>query len=211
MKAKVFKFCIHIERSQVYCGKENQDAEINFCLFFPFFFFVSITHSNVIHREICVKHSTGITAPRILKFGVNVGYVLLHCVRENQPPDAYCFLYLSIFLSLQSNFLLQISLLLWELESSNFLHVLRVAKYILGQKTKMLRFIFTIFSHFSFFSISHSNVIHREICVKNFSGTTPPRILKFGTNVGYDLYCVKENQHAAAYHSLYLSIFLFLQ
>ena len=39
-----------------------------------------------------------------------------------------------------------------------------------------------------------------------------PRILKFGTNVGYDLlYCVKENQHAAAYHSPYLSIFLSLQ
>ena len=38
-----------------------------------------------------------------------------------------------------------------------------------------------------------------------------PRILKFGTNVGYDLlYCVKENQYAAAYHSLYLSIFLSL-
>ena len=37
-----------------------------------------------------------------------------------------------------------------------------------------------------------------------------PRILKFGTNVGYDLlYCVKENQHAASYHSLYLSIFSF--
>ena len=36
-----------------------------------------------------------------------------------------------------------------------------------------------------------------------------PRTLKFGTNIGYDLlYCVKENQHAAAYHSLYLSIFL---
>ena len=35
------------------------------------------------------------------------------------------------------------------------------------------------------------------------------RILKFGTNVGYDLlYFVKENQHAAAYHSPYLSIFL---
>ena len=39
-----------------------------------------------------------------------------------------------------------------------------------------------------------------------------PRILKFGTAVGYDLlYCVKENQHVAAYHSPYLSIFLFLQ
>ena len=35
---------------------------------------------------------------------------------------------------------------------------------------------------------------------KDFSGTTAPRILKFGTNVGYDvLYCVKENQPAAAY------------
>ena len=38
-----------------------------------------------------------------------------------------------------------------------------------------------------------------------------PRVLKFGTNVGYDLlYCVKENQHAAAYHS-HLSFFLSLQ
>ena len=90
--------------------------------------------------------------------------------------------------------------------SSNFLYTLRVTKYIVGLKTKMLRFIFTIFFHFS---ISHSNVIHKEICVKDSSGTTVPKILKFGTSVGYDLlYCVKESQHAAAYHSLYLSIFL---
>ena len=54
------------------------------------------------------------------------------------------------------------------------------------------------------FSISHSNVLHREICVKDFLGTTTPVILKFGTTVGYDmLYCVKENQPPAAYHSLY--------
>ena len=47
--------------------------------------------------------------------------------------------------------------------------------------------------------MSHSHVIRREICVKDFSGTTVPRILKTGTNVGFDLlYCVKENQHAAA-------------
>ena len=112
MRAKVFKFCIHLEGGQlhVYCGKENQDAEINFCHLFPFFF--SISHFSVIHREICVKDFSGTTAPRILKFGTNVGYDLLNCVRENQPPDAYHFLYLSIFLSLQSNFLLQISRLL---------------------------------------------------------------------------------------------------
>ena len=62
------------------------------------------------------------------------------------------------------------------------------------------------------FSISHTSVIHREICVKDLSGTTVPRILKFSTNVGYDLlHCVKENQHAASYHSPHLSIFLSLQ
>ena len=48
------------------------------------------------------------------------------------------------------------------------------------------------------------------MCVKDFSGTTAPRILKFGTNAGYDLlYYVKENQSAAAYHCL-ICQFLFL-
>ena len=82
MRAKVFKFCIHFESGQVYCGKENQDAEINFCLLFPFLLF-SISHPNVVHREIWVKYFSGTTAPRILKFGTNVGYDLLHCVRES--------------------------------------------------------------------------------------------------------------------------------
>ena len=36
--------------------------------------------------------------------------------------------------------------------------------------------------------------------VKDFSGTTVPRILKFGTNIGYDkLYCVLKNQPQMAY------------
>ena len=44
MRAKVFKFCIHLDSAQVYCGKENQDAGINFCLLFPIFcFFPSLT------------------------------------------------------------------------------------------------------------------------------------------------------------------------
>ena len=208
MSAKVFKFCIHLESGQVYCGEKEQDAEINFCLLFPFLLF-SISHSNVIHREICVKDFSGTTAPRILKFGTNVGYDLLHCVRENQLPDAYHFLYLSIFLSLQSIFCyrflgfyesqsLQISYIPWEWPST----------CILLDRKPRCRDLFLPSFPFSLFSISHSNVIHREICVKDFSGTTAPRILKFGINVGDDLlYCVKGNQHAAAYHSLYLSIF----
>ena len=97
MRARVFKFLIHLESGQVYCGTENQDAEI---YFYHLFFHFSISHSNVIHREICVKDFSGTTAPRILKFGTNVGYDLLYCVKEN-PHAAYHSLYLSIFLSLQ--------------------------------------------------------------------------------------------------------------
>ena len=50
----------------------------------------------------------------------------------------------------------------------------------------------------------------REICVKEFSGTTAPRILNFDTNIGYDyLYRARGNQHPHAYHFLYLSSLFF--
>ena len=137
---------------------------------FTFTFHFSISHSNVFNREICVKDFSGTTAPRVLKFGTNVGYDLLYCVKENQHAAAYHSPYLSIFLYLQANFLLQISYFLCEPESSNFVYTLRVAKYIVGQKTKQ-RFILPSFSIF------HSNVIHREICDKCFSGTIACRIL----------------------------------
>ena len=34
---------------------------------------------------------TGSTLPKILKFGIDVGYDLLYCVKENQFPPAYHF------------------------------------------------------------------------------------------------------------------------
>ena len=98
MRARVFKFLIHIESGQVYCGTENRDDEIYFYHLFPFFLF-SISHSNVIHREICVKDFSGTSVPRILKFGTNAGYDLLYCLKESQRAAAYRSLYLSIFLS----------------------------------------------------------------------------------------------------------------
>ena len=77
----------HLESGQVYCGTENQDAEIYCYHHFPVFLF-SISHSNVMHREICVKDFSGSTVPWILKFGTNVGYDLLYCVKENQHAAA---------------------------------------------------------------------------------------------------------------------------
>ena len=55
MSATVFKFCIHIEDNQVCYCKQNQGAEIYFCLLFLFFPF-SISHSNVMNMEIFVKY-----------------------------------------------------------------------------------------------------------------------------------------------------------
>ena len=43
MRARVFKFLIHLESGQVYCGTENQDAEIYIYHLFPFFLFSSLT------------------------------------------------------------------------------------------------------------------------------------------------------------------------
>ena len=99
MRARVSNFCIHLESGQVYCGAENQNAEINFILCFPFFP-LYISQSIIIHKEICVKDFSGTTMARILTFGTNVGYDLLYCVKENKPPAANHSLYLSIFLSL---------------------------------------------------------------------------------------------------------------
>ena len=38
LRARVFKFCIHIESGQVYCGTENKTD-----IYFAFFFFPSLT------------------------------------------------------------------------------------------------------------------------------------------------------------------------
>ena len=87
--------------------------------------------------------------------------------------------------------------------------MMRTSKCITENKAKDLRIIFALFFYFS---ISHSKVMNMEIFVKDFSGTTGPRILKFGTNIKYDrLYCVIKNQPYMAYQSLYLYIFLSFQ
>ena len=49
-----FKFCIHNKDNKVNNSKQNQGAEIYFCLLFLFFIF-SISQSNVVNMEIFVK------------------------------------------------------------------------------------------------------------------------------------------------------------
>ena len=61
-----------------YC-KQNQGAEIYFCLLFLFFIF-SISQSNVVNMEMFIKDFSGTALPRILKFGTNIRYDKLYCV-----------------------------------------------------------------------------------------------------------------------------------
>ena len=90
-------------------------------------------------------------------------------------------------------------LTIYESQSSNFVYTLRVAKDIEGQKAK-LRF---ILPYFAFFSISHSNVLHREICDKYFCGTIAHRIL-YKCCESF-LFYVKEKQISSTYSSLHFS------
>ena len=107
-----------------------------------------------------------------MKFGTKLGNDKLYCVIKNQPHIAYQSLYSSIFLSLLYNFLLQISQLLFEPGSLNFVYMMRTTKCIIGKKTKELGFIFALFFYFFPFSIFHSKVMDMEIFVKDISGTT---------------------------------------
>ena len=72
-------------------------------------------------------------------------------------------------------------------------------------------FFFFFFFFFHFFHF-YSNVMHREICVKTFSGLHS-RNSKLGTNIGYVWsHRARDNQPPLVYHFLCLSIvnFLFL-
>ena len=140
------QICVHLESGQVYWKKTKMLRFI-----FTFFFLFFISHANVIHREICVKDLSGTIVPRILKFETNIGHDLLYCVKENQPPPIYHSLYLSIFLSLQSNFLSQVSLLLWEPEFFKFcIHLESGQVYCRKEKQDAHIFFVFFFSIFPF-------------------------------------------------------------
>ena len=138
MRARVFKFYIHRESGQVYCGKKNQDAEIYVCLLFP-----SLQ-----------RNTLGNTVPRILKFSTNVGYDL-YFVTENEPlPSCIPFICPFFFPAKFS----VTDFLLWE-PVFHFLYTpWEWARMLWERKPRCCD------SFLPSFSISHYNVICREIC-----------------------------------------------
>ena len=75
--ARVFQLCVHLQRIEVYCVKENHDAKNYFAFFLPFPF--SISHSNVMHRNVCVKITQELLH---LGFCIHIQMVEVVCVKE---------------------------------------------------------------------------------------------------------------------------------
>ena len=122
---------------------------------------------------------------RILKFGTNIEYDLLHCVRENQHPQEYHSLYLYNFSFsplkyFATDFSASMRTSLQTLYTYRGFEVYCIqANNDAGIHFAFFLFIFFFFFIFIFFP-SHSNVMHWEICVKDSLGTTAPKNLKFG-------------------------------
>ena len=117
-------------------------ARICFSIFFPLCSF-TICHSCILNMEISVKHFSGTAGHRIMKFGTNIGYDKLYCVRKNQPSPTYQSLYLSIFLSLLLKFLSQISQLLF-MSASVCIHLDNAQVYCV-RENQMARICFWYF------------------------------------------------------------------
>ena len=101
----------------------------------------------------------------MMKFGTNIGYGKLYCVRKNQPSPAYQSFYLSIFLSLLLKFL---SSYLCQLQS---LYTSRQCQSVLCKRKSDGQFLFSHSFPLCSFSMCHSCILNMEISVKNFSGT----------------------------------------
>ena len=94
------------------------------------------------------------------------------------------------------------------LEGWNLVHIWTVGRCIMYTGIRLLLHICSFIS--SFFFLSSFQTLTFFITL--FSGTVRPRKLKLGTHVDSgQMYCVYQNQAAAAYLSLYFFIFLSLQ
>ena len=113
-----------------------------------------------------VKDFSETAAPRILKFSTNIGYDLLYRVRENQHFVLIIpFIGLCLPFSQMKIFVTHFSAPMRARDFKFCIHQRRVG---LLCKRNPWR---------TFSCFSYSNVMHWEICVKDFSGS---RILKFG-------------------------------
>ena len=96
---------------------------------------------------------------------------------------------------------------LCQLESSNMVYIYRMSDCIVGERLRVIAFIFLFLSIFLSFPTLHVNI--KNFYVGVFSGTFKARMLKLDIHMDNELlYCGIENRTPCFFSSLYLSIFL---
>ena len=208
VRVRIFKFCMHIESGQVYCGTENKTD-----IYFAFFLLFSISHSNVIHLEICDKYFPGTIAHRILLFGTSIVNHSLFYVKENQVPPTYSSLFFFIFLSLQFSNIKNFISLFWGTERHTKLklgpHMDNRLMYhvYLNQAANIYSFISSIF----FLSNSKTNFLShfsvRPINLIDIWANCWSIVIISNPWYGRVIYCVHQLQAARIYLFLYFSSF----
>ena len=135
------------------------------------------------------------------------GYILYYRMRLlllYVVPLFFSFFFLSNFQTLKIFIALFSVTVAEDLESWNFVHWWKLDGCIVYSRIKLLLFICPFIS--SFFFLFNSQPL--KMFVSHFSGTVRCTKLKLGTHADSGLYCVYQNQTAAAYVSLYFFIFL---
>ena len=100
------------------------------------------------------------------KFGTDIGYGKLCCVRKNQPSTAYQSLSFSLIGISVTDFSAPIYASFFKV----CIHLDSVQVYCVREK-QMASICFSIIFPLYSFSICHSCIMNMEISVKNFSGT----------------------------------------
>ena len=182
-------------------GTENKTAAI----YFAFFFLFSISHSSVIHREICVKDFAGTIAHRILNLVQMLWIMCCFMWKRTRLlllilPLISSFSFLSNF-QISNNFIDLLSQGLRVLQSWNLVHTWTVGWCIMYTWIRLLVFIYSFF--FSNFFLSNSKTLN---FLSHFS--VRPTKLKLDIHMGNGLiYCLHQIQAARIYLFLFLLFF----
>ena len=203
VRPRRLKLGTHMDSGQMYRVYRNQAAAAYLSLYFFIFFFSNF--------QTFVTLLSGTARPRRLKLGTHVDSGWMYRVYQNQAAAAYSSLYFFIFLSLQFSKIKifhHFSQEVWGLEDWNLVHMWTVGWCIVCTGIRLLLLIRPFIS--SFFFLANYQTL--KFFVTFFSGTVMSRRLKHGIHVDSgQMYCVYQNQAAAAYLSLYFFIFLSLQ
>ena len=205
VRPRKLKLGTHVDSGQMYHVYRNQDAAAYLSLYF--FIFLSLLFSTL---KIFITIFSGIVRPRRLKRGTHLDSEQLYHVYQNQAAAHILPLFLHFSFCPIFNIEIFRHDFLGNCEAKKIENLYTRGRWAdvscLTESGRCCLFIpfFFIFLYLQFSTLKYF--------VTLFSGTVRSRRMKLSTHLDSgQMYCVYQNQAAAAYSSLYFSIFLSFQ